>query len=226
MTLTIHDNIDQGTDEWHDIRRGIVTASAVGKLYTPKTLQPATNPYSVALTMQLAAERITGWTEPTYINFDMQRGIDDEPVARNLYAEHYAPVVETGFMVRDDWGFQLGYSPDGVVGDDGLIEIKSRRSKTQLETILADEVPEANMAQLQCGLLVSEREWIDYVSYCAGMPLYVKRVYPQPKHFDAILNAVEAFENKVREIVATYRDNITNLHPTERILDNLEIRVA
>jgi hypothetical protein len=81
-------------------------------------------------------------------------------------------------MVRDDWGFSLGYSPDGLVGDDGLIEVKCRRQKKHLQTILADEVPPENMAQLQCGLLVSGREWIDYVSYCGGMPMYVKRVYP------------------------------------------------
>lgn len=219
MTLTIHHHIDQGTDEWHDMRRGIITASAVGKLITPKTVKPASNPDSRAFTMSLAAERITGWTEPTYINFDMQRGIDDEPIARGLYSEYYAPVVETGFMVEDMWGFQIGYSPDGLVGDDGLIEIKSRRAKTQLATILADEVPLDNMAQLQTGLLVSEREWIDYVSYCGGLPLYVKRVFPQSKWFDAILDTAEQAEADIAEIISVYQLSIVGLYPTERIVE-------
>jgi hypothetical protein len=121
----------------------------------------------------------------------MLRGIEDEPRAVEVYSEHFAPVTTVGFMVRDDWGFSIGYSPDGLVGDDGLIEVKSRRAKKHLTTILADEVPVENMAQLQCGLLVSGREWIDYVSYCGGMPLYVKRVEPDQRWFDAITAAVE-----------------------------------
>lgn len=225
MTLVIHDHIEQGTPEWHDIRRGIITASAIGKLITPKTVRPASNPESRALTLSLAAERITGWTEPTYVNFDMQRGIDDEPIARNLYHQHYNPVTETGFMVEDKWGFEIGYSPDGLVGSDGLIEIKSRRQKVQLATILADEVPLENMAQLQTGLLVSGRDWVDYISYCAGMPLYVKRVLPDQKWFSAIEEAVAQTEIDIALIVANYRTNITDLVVTERPLD-LEIRIA
>jgi hypothetical protein len=224
MTLTIHPDLIQGSDQWLDVRRGLVTASVVGRLVTPKTIQPASNPESRSLTMALAAERITGWTEPTYVSDDMLRGIDDEPRARDKYAEHYAPVTEAGFMVEDRWGFQIGYSPDGLVGDDGLIEVKSRRAKTQLATILADEVPLENVAQLQAGLLVSGRQWIDYVSYSGGMPMYVKRVLPQQEWFDAIVAAVTAFEENVAEMVRVYRAAVAGLHMTERTTE-LEIRI-
>lgn len=216
MTLTVHTDLMQGTDEWHDVRRGIVTASTVGKLITLKTLQPASNTESRSLTTLLAAERITGWTDPTYMSDDMMRGVEDEPIARDKYAEHYEPVTEVGFMVEDRWGWRLGYSPDGLVGTEGLIEIKSRRSKTQLATILADEVPSENMAQLQCGLLVSGRQWIDYVSYAGGMPLFVKRVFRDQKWFDAIIAAVNQFEDNVADMIATYEQSIVGLHPTER----------
>lgn len=218
MTLTVHPNLVQGSEEWHAQRRGMVTASVVGKLITPKTVQPASNPDSRGLAMLLAAERITGWTDPTYTNDDMLRGIEDEPIARAKYAEHYAPVVETGFMVEDKWGFKLGYSPDGLVGDDGLIEIKSRRSKTQLSTILAGHPPIENMAQLQCGLLVSGRKWIDYISFTAGMPLYVKRVLPQQKWFDAIVEAADSAEKNIIETIRIYGESIVGLHPTERVV--------
>jgi hypothetical protein len=217
MTLTIHTDIIQGSDEWHNQRRGIVTASVIGKLITPKTVKPASNPESRSLTMLLAAERITGWTDPTYISDDMWRGIDDEPIARDKYAEHYAPVVAAGFMTEDRFGFTIGYSPDGLVGDDGLIEVKSRRAKTHLATILADEVPLDNMAQLQCGLLVSGREWVDYVSYCGGMPLYVKRIQPQQKWFEAITAAATVLEETVSVMVRTYTRLTAGLPPTERI---------
>jgi hypothetical protein len=224
VTLTVHANLIQGSDEWHDQRRGIITGSAVGRLITPKTIRPASNPESRSLTMLLAAERITGWTEPTYVNDDMLRGVEDEPRARDKYSEHYAPVVETGFMTEDRFGFKIGYSPDGLVGDDGLIEVKSRRSKGHLATILDDAPPIENMAQLQCGLLVSGREWIDYVSYCGGMPLFVKRVLPQQKWFDAIIEAAEILEENVGVMVRTYGRSIVGLHGTVRTLD-LEIMI-
>ena len=207
----------QGTDEWHTQRRGLVTASVVGQLVTTKTLKPAANETSRGLTALLVAERITCHTDPTYLSDDMIRGIEDEPRAREKYTEHHAPVRETGFMVRDDWGYQIGYSPDGLVGDDGLIEIKSRRQKVHLATILADEVPAENLAQLQCGLLVSGRDWIDYVSYCGGMPLYVKRVYPDPRWVEAIVAAVEQFEKTAEQMASDYLELVDGLPTTERI---------
>lgn len=215
-------DLEQGTEEWFDQRRGMVTASVVGRLVTSRTLKPASNDDSRGLTALLVAERITGFTEPTWLSNDMIRGQEDEPRAREVYAEKYAPVAEVGFMVRDDWGFSIGYSPDGLVGDDGLIEVKSRRAKKHLQTILSGQVPPENMAQLQCGLLVSGRSWIDYVSYCGGMPLWVKRVTPDPAWHAAIVAAVAAFETTAAEMVAAYEQAIKGLAPTERVTE-LEI---
>lgn len=217
MTLHTYPDVAQHSDEWFDLRRGIVTASTVGQLITTKTMKPASNDYSRALTRLLVAERITGWTEDTFTSTAMLRGTLDEPIARAAYAEHYAPVTECGFMVleRDEW--RLGYSPDGLVGDVGLIEIKSRDPKAQLATILADEVPAANMAQMQAGLLVSDREWCDYVSFCGGMPLWPKRVYPDPRWFDAIEAAVQQFEDEAAVMVATYSTRTAGLPTTERV---------
>lgn len=225
MTLHTYPEVEQGTDAWHDQRRGIVTASVVGQLITQGTIKPANNDYSRALTAVLAAERITGYTEPTYMSSDMLRGTLDEPIARMLYDEHHAPVDEVGFMVEDKWGYQIGYSPDGLVKDDGLIEIKSRRQKKHLQTILTGIVPPENMAQLQCGLLVSGREWIDYVSYCGGMPLYVIRVTPDPKWHKAIVDAVARFEENVADILTHYPALIEGLPMTERVDHFAEITV-
>jgi YqaJ-like viral recombinase domain len=219
VSLHEYPHIEQRSDEWLALRRGMVTASAVGQLITGATLKPAKNDYSRALTAALVAERITGYTDPTYINADMWRGIDDEPRAIGHYSHHYAPVTACGFMVEDKWGFELGYSPDGLVGDDGLVEVKSRRQKKQLQTVLSGEVPGENMAQMQAGLLVSGREWCDYVSYCGGMPLYVKRVLPDPRWFDAISAAVEVFEQTAAEMVAAYAVATTGLPLTERVVE-------
>ena len=222
MSLKFYRDLIQGTDEWHAARCGMVTASVAGKLLT-STLKVADNEASRGLTLSLVAERITGHVDETFMSADMWRGIEDEPIARDLYAEHHAPVEELGFMARDDWGFSLGYSPDGLVCDDGLIECKSRLQKVQLQTIIEDRVPAENMAQLQCGLLVSGRAWIDYVSFCGGMPLYVKRVYPDPIWHAAILAAVETFEANVADILARYHEVVAGLPATERVNRDAEI---
>lgn len=219
-------NVEQGTDAWHDVRRGIVTASVVGQLVTAKTFKPAVNDTSRALTALLVAERITGYTEPTHMSDDMFRGIEDEPRARDLYSKHYAEVVESGFVTRTGPGWTLGFSPDGKVGNGGLIEVKSRRQKKHLQTILANEVPAENMAQIQCGLLVSGRDWCDYISYSGGMPMFVKRVHPDPRWFDVLIDAARLFELNATEMTSTYLNRVADLHPTERPIDLDEMRIA
>lgn len=217
MTLTIYEDLEQGSDEWLAARCGLVTASTVGQLITPKTIKPAVNDYSRGLAATLVAERLTGHVEPMQVSQAMLRGTLDEPFARAAYSEHYAPAVEVGFMVREYREFKLGYSPDGLVGEDGLIEIKSRAQKKHLQTILADEVPLENMAQIQCGLLVSQREWCDYVSFCSGMPLWTKRVYPIASWETAIEDSLAAFETNAATMIDTYLAATKDCPPTERL---------
>ena len=223
MSLKVYENLEQGSDEWLEARRGIVTASTVGQLITPSTLKPASNPASRALVQTLVAERVSGWVEPSFTTADMLRGIESEPIARDLYAEKYAPVTEVGFMVRTEADWTLGYSPDGMVGDEGLIEVKAPRPKSHVATILSGEVPGYHMAQLQAGLLVSGRSWIDYISFHGGLPMWTKRVYADQRWQDAIVQAVRTFENNARLMVAMYEDAVINLPATERLPQDLEM---
>lgn len=263
-------DFEQRTPEWEDARRGMVTASVVGRLVSVEPADPISTDcptchavageqcWSVArkapttiktahdarvlaaatlppvyrtaksdtakvVREVLVAERINGWSEPIRATFDMMRGVLDEPAARKVYAQHFGTVTEVGLIVRDDWGFSIGYSPDGLVGDDGLIEVKSRRARLQLSTVLADEVPAENMAQIQAGLLVSGRRWCDYVSFSGGMKLWRKRVYPDPDWQGAIIAAVRAFEADAAEMVATYTERTAGLPATERSLYDMEI---
>lgn len=218
MTLTTYDNLEQGSDEWLAQRCGMVTASVVGKLLTA-TGRVADNDTSRGLTATLIAERITGVVDPVFVSDDMLRGTQDEPRAVAVYEANYAPVETVGFMVEDCWGYRIGYSPDGLVGDDGLIEVKSRRSKTQLTTFLDDRVPDYNVAQIQCGLLVSGREWCDYVSYCGGMPLFRKRVFPDKNWQTAIVDAVIKFEDTATTWRHAYDKAVTDFPATERVIE-------
>lgn len=217
MSLRRYDDLVQGTDAWYDVRRGMVTASVIGQLVTPSTLKTANNDKSRVIVAQLVAERITGWTEDNYQSFDMMRGHEDEVRARAAYAKgHNTGVTECGFMVRDDWGFQIGYSPDGLVGADGLIEVKSRMPKHHVATIVADKVPTEYVPQIQCGLLVTGRRWCDFISYCGGMPMWVRRVFPDPDWQTALVEAVRAFEATAAQMRDIYQASVGGLPLTER----------
>ena len=151
---------------------------------------------------ELLAQRITGYVEPSYISDSMLRGMEDEIEARLQYAKTYAPVQEVGFITNDKWGFTIGYSTDALVGDDGLIECKSRNQKYQIMTLCnyvsADTIDPDFMIQVQTGLLVSERKWCDLVSYCGGLPMATVRVLPDEAIQNAILTAATAFEERLK----------------------------
>lgn len=208
--IRYHNDIEQGTTEWLALRCGILTASEMRMIMTP-TLKPASNDKERAHLFELLAQRITGHTEPQYVSDDMLRGHEDEIEARIRYAEHYAPATECGFVTRNFGGYLVGYSPDGLVGSDGLIECKSRRQKYQVETILADEVPPEYMLQIQTGLLVSGRKWLDFVSYSAGLPMFVKRVWPDERYQSAIITASSEFEDRLAKAHLRYQQAVGNM---------------
>lgn len=270
MSLHIINGLIQGTQEWHDARRGMVTASTVGRLLTVTAPGPskyecpdcdaapdtpcvslartvpqpikthhsgrvelanhhaadahpivgvADNDTSRGLTLTLVAERLSGFTEDTHMTSDMFRGVEAEPHARDAYSDHHKPATEVGFMIRDDWGFQIGYSPDGLVDDDGLIEIKAPRAKTHVQTVVEGRVPTHYMAQIQAGLLVSGRAWCDYIPFVGGMPLWTKRIHPDPAWHEAIVAAVRAFETNAAELIDAYTQATRGLPVTERITE-------
>lgn len=203
MRRTFFKDMEQSSDEWLQARCGIVTASTMRNLVTAKG-DVADNDTSRGFIRTLATERIIGVPEFTYPTRPMQRGNLLEPWARDLYAKHYAPVEEVGFIRLDTDDYALGFSPDGVIEHDGLLEIKSPGPKEHLRTILTDDVPDVYKWQVQVGLFVTGRSWLDFVSYCPGANLFVKRVYPEPKAFDTIHKAVKAAEDNIQWTIAEY----------------------
>jgi hypothetical protein len=219
MMIKIYEELTQGSDEWFQARCGLLTASEMKLIITP-TLKISANEKTRAHVYELAAQRVTQYTEPSYIGDDMMRGWEDEGKAKAKYSEHYAPITDVGFITNDKWGFTIGYSPDGLVGDDGAVECKSRRQKFQMETIVNNFVPDEYLIQCQTGLLVTERKWLDYISYCGGMPMCVIRVYPDDEVQTAIIEAAQSFEIKVAEVMAKYNENIDGLITTERTIES------
>lgn len=204
MTIEILNDFEQGSGEWQRARMGIVTASEVSSILTPAKLE-----YSKSaddLINRLASERIRGLPTETFTTFDMERGKLDEVVAREMYAEHYAPVEQVGFIKRTfDFG-PIGFSPDGLVGDDGIIECKSRLPKHQVATVANGEMPRDYWLQVQAGLLVSGRKWCDFVSYSDGMHLFVQRIEACPETQAKITAAVEKLYADLQALEARYWD--------------------
>ncbi len=207
MSITYHEDIHQGSVDWINLRAGLLTASEMKHLLTG-TFKPSANDKSRALFWKLLAQRITGYVEPEYWSDDMLRGAEDEIESNIIYSKTYAPIKPMGFITNNKWGFTLGYSPDGLVGDDGLVEDKSRRQDLQVRTIVElvpdDQIDSDFVIQCQSGLLISERKWIDLNSYSGGLPMSTVRVYPDLKIQEAILDAATDFESKLKEARAKY----------------------
>ena len=220
MVLTgpvFHEAFDQGSEQWLAARCGLLTASEMHSIVTP-TGKIAANDKTRAHEWELLAQRITKHVEPQHMNDNFIRGHEDEITARNLYSQNFAPVQKVGFVTNSAWGFTIGYSPDGLVGDDGLIECKSRRQRFQVETLMTGEVPTEHIIQCQTGLLVTGRKWLDYLSFSGGLPMPAIRVFPDPEMQAAIVAAATAFEQRLADKLARYSATIDTLRtvPTER----------
>ena len=227
MSITVHAEMIQGSEEWLAARCGLLTASEMKLIITP-TLKAASNDKERGHLYELLGQRITQYVEPRYVSDDMLRGQQDEIDAVAAYDKHYGVVVRVGFMTNDKWGFTLGYSPDGLVGYDGLIECKSRNQKYQIRTLVdyvsADQIDPDYMIQVQTGLLVSERKWCDLVSYHGGLPMATVRVFPDADIQKAIVDTAAAFESRLSAAMAKYESVLASkarLIPTERRIEEV-----
>jgi putative phage-type endonuclease len=171
--------MEQRTDEWFTARLGKVTASSLHKvLAKTKTGYGADRGNYMT---QLILERVTGTKADFYTNASMQWGIDQEPFARAAYEATKGVMVEEIAFVPHPTIEMSGASPDGLVGDDGMVEIKCPDSKTMLECWLSDNPVESKyMAQMQWQMRCADRNWCDYVVFDPRMPpkaqLFVDRV--------------------------------------------------
>jgi hypothetical protein len=173
--MKIITDIEQGTPEWLTLRLGIVTASELDSLLVSGKGEAGFGVAAFTYMDQLIGERIT--EEAAELPFQTRatiRGHELELVARSLYEGREGVITQQVGIILNHG---IGYSPDALVGEDGLTEIKTKLPKFQVGVILAGEVPKEHVSQCQGGLWVSEREWIDFISYWPGMPLFVKRVY-------------------------------------------------
>ena len=193
---------DQRTDEWYLNRLGKVTASRIADATAKtKTGEAATR---ANYRLELVTERLTGQKTDSYSNSYMQWGIEQEPNARQAYEAKFSEfVIETGF--HDHLSIKMsGASPDGLVAEDGLIEIKCPASNTHVSYISSGNIPEKYRKQMAWQLACTGRKWCDFVSYDPRMPeglqLWVKRYEPTQEEIAQLETEVVEFLKSVDEL--------------------------
>ena len=200
--------MEQGTEEWFTIRIGKVTASRVADVIAKtKTGYSATRDNYMA---QLVCERLTGQKGESFTNAAMQHGTDTEPLARAAYEAFQDILVdEVGFVPHPSI-IMAGASPDGLVGDDGLLEIKCPNTATHIETLLSQSVPGKYNTQMQFQMACTGRQWCDFVSFDNRLPeelqLFVKRVPRDNEFIKQMEDEVVKFLNELDVKIAQLMD--------------------
>lgn len=194
--MEIIKDIEQGSEEWHSLRLGIITMSPASCLLVKGKGEGGFGAGALTYMHELIAERFSGLPSAFFSTEHTERGHRDEPIAMSLYEMQTGNDVDLVTIILNH---DVGYSPDGLVGNDGLTEVKSKLGKLQVDILLKQEVPKDHETQIQGGLWVSEREWLDFISYSEGLPLFVKRVYRDEDYIRMLSQRVKDFYEIMQE---------------------------
>lgn len=194
---------EQGSPEWVAARLGIPTASKFADVLAQGK---GGNPSKTRKTYlyKLLGERLTGEQMYEWSNDHMERGKEMEAAARDLYVFAKDTEVQRVGFIRSEWGtgacYAAGCSPDSLIGDKGMLEIKTKLPHLQIEALLDKELPSEHRAQVQGQLWVAEREWCDFMSYWPKLPPLIVRVHRDDAYIAQLARGVEIFCNELNTI--------------------------
>lgn len=192
--------IQQGTEEWKALRVGKVTASRVGDVLMSKTTAGYQNYRS-----QMICERLTGKPTEFHVTPAMQHGTDTEPQARAMYTMTTGQMVHEVAFVDHPLIEMAGASPDGLVGEFGLVEIKCPQPTEHIRVVTGGAIKKQYVAQMQWQMACTGREWCDFVSFCPDLPddlaLHVQRVAADGEAIRDMEAAVRAFLTDVEMMI-------------------------
>lgn len=207
MTPEISLSLDvvQGSEEWLQARVGLVTGSRCFDAFS-KTEKGKYTAARAKYCSELICERLTNRPYPRKVTPEMQWGIDKEPLARAAYENHAGVLVDTcGFVLHPEID-RFGASPDGLVGDDGLIQIKCPATLTHIAWLRAGTVPLEHMPQMVAEMSCTGRDWCDFVSFDPRLPrhlqLFVRRFDRDNKLIHAIEANVDHFNAEIDQSLA------------------------
>lgn len=195
--------IIQGSDAWFAMRLGKVTASRVADVIAKtKTGYGAGRANYMA---QLVCERLTGTAAESFSNDAMKHGTATEPFARAAYESHADVLVDQVAFIDHPSILMSGASPDGLIGDEGMLEIKCPNTATMLDILLTETIPTKYLTQMSWQMACTDREWCDFVCYDnrlpSGLDLFVKRYYRDDVYIKTLESEVSQFIQELNEKV-------------------------
>ncbi len=194
--------IKQGTEEWHQIRLGKVTASRVSDVMSK--IKSGESAGRKNYKMDLVVERLTNTPTSSFTNAAMAWGTETEPLARMAYEVHSGNFVETVAFIQHPSIEWFGCSPDGLIGSEGNLEIKCPNTSTHIDYLLAGVPPAKYVPQMQTQMACTGRLWTDFVSYDPRLPpelqLFVVRLDRDEAYIQQIEDEVKQFLDEVKQI--------------------------
>jgi putative phage-type endonuclease len=196
-------DVPQGSEAWHEHRLGRITASKFATAMSGESTKGFND-----IIEDLASEIITREIEETYTNSDMERGIELEPFAAQEYKNIFdCDVLEVGFCIpgeEDNLHEWIGVSPDRLIGENGLLEIKCPRRRTHWGYIKTNKLPSVYKWQVQGQLLVTGKEYCDFMSYYPGLKPFIVRVYPDLEMHKAMVERFNLIVDLVKKEIENY----------------------
>ncbi|MCH7353315.1 MULTISPECIES: lambda exonuclease family protein [unclassified Acinetobacter] len=198
-------NILQRSEDWHSDRCGKVTASRVRDL----NAKPAKGKALNALGLIILAERLTGVQKEIFTNTAMQWGIDNEPNAITAYENETGSFVVGTGLINHPFIEMFGASPDGLVGEDGQIEVKCPDTTTHLNTLLTKKVPDEHIPQITSQLSCTRREWCDFISFDPRfepeLQIIIIRIFAKDLAIEALEQDVRKFNKAIDDAIETLK---------------------
>jgi predicted phage-related endonuclease len=195
------EEIIQGSDEWKQLRCGLITGSRIADVMQEKKGTGYANYMA-----QLVCERLTGCVTETFKNAYMDRGNEDEGAARDCYSFITGNDVEQVAFIKHPTFWFFGVSPDGLIGDDGMVEIKRKIPAIHIDYIFKNRIPPEYVKQMTAELACTGRQWNEFVSYCPELPenmqLFTCRMYRDEVAISAMESAVIAFNESVEQMIS------------------------
>jgi len=201
------EEIKQGSDAWFQSRMGRVTASRVADVIAKTKTGYSTSRENYMA--QLVCERLTGTVAESFTNAAMQWGTDNEPLARAAYEAYADVLVDEVAMITHPRIEQAGASPDGLVGQSGLVEIKCPNTATHIDTLLTQTVPSKYVTQMQWQMACTGRQWCDFVSFDPRLP---KELQLFVKHISRDEDYISMLEKEVIKFLKELNDKIEKLN--------------
>jgi putative phage-type endonuclease len=203
-------NIEQQSEAWHEARCGRVTGTRFKALVAGESTATYKD-----LVSNIACEIITGKQEESYSNAAMEHGIETEPIARKEYENLFdCDVKQIGFLIPDEdhkYHEWIGISPDGILSDNGMIEIKCPIAKTHLGYIEDNRLPAEYKHQVQGQLFVTGFAYCDFMSYVEGMKSFIIRVYPDQELF-------KEFEKRLDVLIEEVKTKLEKYHKYDTLI--------